>query len=362
VLHPQCAHARTAGYGRALVAEVKDLDASWREVPPGDDEDSDEGGRLGLDEDGTFTLTLLSAAIVRDDSGQHTPTPLPALACFLRRRGLAAELECRKIFQDGEVGGGFNRKWGLPLPQVLAAAAGSVFVCRARREEGDSGRWRDAFAELEAHGLGERRAEGFGRVAINWHTQEATLRQIKKKNKDEADAAGTGRVELNETERRLADLFLKRLLRRDLDAALRAAVEKIDIKEAIPNSQLSRWRAIIRSASAEGGVERLKQFYGDEEAKKSRGWQGMHRARVTTLPGNPRLTDWMRKVLLAGDDFWNELSKTGVPEQRLGVRLIFRADQALRVEYQLRLLDGVLAKKAKEQANKGRGREGAGDA
>ena len=57
--------------------------------------------------------------------------------------------------------GGFNRTWGLELPQAMAVRGGSVLVLRARQPI--------ALADLlavERAGLGERRAEGFGRVAF----------------------------------------------------------------------------------------------------------------------------------------------------------------------------------------------------
>ncbi len=57
--------------------------------------------------------------------------------------------------------GGFNRKWGLPLPQALAVRMGSVLVFK------DPGCDPTLLDDLEVRGIGERRAEGFGRIAFN---------------------------------------------------------------------------------------------------------------------------------------------------------------------------------------------------
>lgn len=57
--------------------------------------------------------------------------------------------------------GGYNKKWGLQLPQVLTLRAGSVLVMQALQPipQGD-------LLAIEQTGLGERRAEGFGRVVF----------------------------------------------------------------------------------------------------------------------------------------------------------------------------------------------------
>jgi CRISPR-associated protein Csx10 len=55
--------------------------------------------------------------------------------------------------------GGYNNTWGLPLPQALALEAGSVLVLQARASIPMAD-----LLDLEQSGLGERRAEGFGRL------------------------------------------------------------------------------------------------------------------------------------------------------------------------------------------------------
>lgn len=57
---------------------------------------------------------------------------------------------------------GWSEAWGLPKPTALAAGAGSVFVFRTQ----DASTWYEAFARIEAHGIGTRREEGFGAVRV----------------------------------------------------------------------------------------------------------------------------------------------------------------------------------------------------
>ena len=55
--------------------------------------------------------------------------------------------------------GGFNRKWGLQIPQAVALRGGSLLVLRAKSEIPITD-----LGAIEQSGLGERRPEGFGRV------------------------------------------------------------------------------------------------------------------------------------------------------------------------------------------------------
>jgi CRISPR-associated protein Csx10 len=100
--------------------------------------------------------------ILRDSSGQViTAQPgdlIPELA--------GSELE--SAYMEGTFIGGFNRKWGLPLPQVPAVKAGSVFVYKYQSDFVTE----DWIHNLEREGIGERKTEGFGRIAINWLEQE----------------------------------------------------------------------------------------------------------------------------------------------------------------------------------------------
>lgn len=64
---------------------------------------------------------------------------------------------CRKRWSF-ELVGGFNRKWGLELPQTLAVSAGSVLVFEATQTLTP-----EELLTLEHEGLGDRKAEGFGR-------------------------------------------------------------------------------------------------------------------------------------------------------------------------------------------------------
>jgi CRISPR-associated protein Csx10 len=150
--------SRSGGYGQARIDNAKEV-ANWREVD----------SALTPDADGKLIVTLLSDALLRNSYGQLAVDPNVVTAALSKRLGVtllpyqyADETQPKRwAFLRGTPVGGFNRKWGLPLPQAMAVKMGSVFVFHSPNCS------EDELKELEEHGIGERRAEGFGRVAVN---------------------------------------------------------------------------------------------------------------------------------------------------------------------------------------------------
>lgn len=312
--------ARTAGYGHAKV-DTAPMPADWREL----------GQPLTASE--TFTLTLLSPMLVRDSRGQFSLDIEPALSA---RLGVTTEMI--KIERQAEIIGGFNRKWGLPLSQMTAIAAGSVFKVKANVSA-------DKLRDLESTGIGERRAEGFGRVAVNlaaademnWESSEPDLAPLAEGSLAQGDP--------------LAKLMLTRLTRRDLDEQVlhcaRQAVENYN--GSVPNSQLSRWRVIVRDAFDKRDIPRLQKFAADSKGKP--GWKKMEKAKIN-INGKPyRLTEWIEALLEKPELLDQSWEKDFTPERKLGHNSS-PLDAGLNAEYRLRLLDAVLAIMSKKSGGK----------
>jgi CRISPR-associated protein Csx10 len=142
--------SRRAGYGGDAV--ITWGDARTREV-------EDEGVlRRAVSAGGLFRVLLTAPCIVRSrETGQVDPTALREE--ITRRLGGRAVVE--RVRWDAVQVGGFNRTWGLELPQALAVEAGSVLVLRATQ----TFPLQDLLA-LEHGGLGERTIEGFGRFCF----------------------------------------------------------------------------------------------------------------------------------------------------------------------------------------------------
>ena len=173
--------SRSATYGQVHIESIERKE--WHESQPADQP--------------LITLTLLSDAILRDVFGQ----PTHDLDGYLSSR-LKKPLIHQKAFMRSIETGGFNRKWKLPLPQMPTLGMGSVFVYSAKDI---------SLKELEGlaeSGIGERRAEGFGRIAINWPGKETFKLAEEKKPEPSPD-----KPLLSATSRKLAASMSERLLR-----------------------------------------------------------------------------------------------------------------------------------------------------
>ncbi|ADK84720.1 protein of unknown function DUF324 [Desulfarculus baarsii DSM 2075] len=138
--------------------------------------------------DGKLVVWLLSDLLARDELlafGGHPDGLAKALEAEL---GVTLELDeaektpsCRGRHQRRD---GFQVNWGLPAPSLVGLAAGSCF--RFKKVEGQ---WRpEDLQRLAMSGLGARRAEGFGQVALNPSFLRDAPPQLKRGEK--ADAAG----------------------------------------------------------------------------------------------------------------------------------------------------------------------------
>jgi len=295
--------SRSAGYGRVRFEGLQLL-PDWAEYEPDDEPDED-----------IVVLTLLSDTILRDQNGQLTPD-LDAVLGWTRRWA----------DQGTRIVGGFNRKWGLPLVQAPALRAGSVFVYRASEVD------RQALQQLGREGIGERRIEGFGRIAVNWHTRATLQRRPVPKDVDLPS------VVLSNESRELAQRMAERRLRTVLDRKLLEALSRMKIADAPSNAQLSRLRLAVRRAWREGNpglvVEHLNNLKGAR--------MQFERARI----GNRRLLSWLIDGI-EQDSLWQTWLQPSELPSIAGVTA--EASDAVKLEYTIRLLDALLQRTTREE-------------
>jgi CRISPR-associated protein Csx10 len=317
--------SRSGGYGRVCIENVREV-RNWTETVT-TPTDLGPGDRL--------VITFLSDAILRTQDGAYAdrltpdllPTPLNAAAGF------------QTAFKRVVPLGGFNRKWGLPLYQSQAIQAGSVFVFDVTSTITAAN-----LRQLETQGIGERRAEGFGRVAVNWHAKEPVLavRQV------EPEPATPVEISLSSDSQKLAQEMVKRLLRRELDRRLANHIHERDLGSLSSwpsNAQLSRLRAIALNALPSGDVSRLSGFLADDKLK-ARAREQYRGARIDGM----RLLDWLRERLKKPTAIWQWLHPAGDPLPQIGDAQAELTDDLAR-EYTIRLVDGVLHRVAKERGN-----------
>jgi CRISPR-associated protein Csx10 len=261
--------ARSAGYGRArlTVLPIQEQQQNPPKTPP---------------PSGSFIITLLSDVIMTNPYGQADPT-LTALLNALNRHGSQIPLSAVVTqFLDTTMVGGFNRKWGLPLPQVPALAMGSVIVLdQAVFPKAETlRRW------LE-HGIGERVEDGFGEVAVNWQQQamyqlrevSTTLEPVTAKPLTGTAELLWSRIQSHQTEIQTttahAQLFTEKQYR---------------LQGEIPRTQLARLRLVIADELRQPNPSRLviERFLKDIQGKYAdRQYQD------SRIAGKP-LKDWLR--------------------------------------------------------------------
>jgi len=317
--------SRSGGYGRVRIENVQQVDG-WQEA---------RTAHTDLAPDSPLVITLLSDAILRNQDGAYadslTPELLPA--------PVSEAVKHQRAFKRVVPVGGFNRKWGLPLYQAPAIQAGSVFVFAVIGTVTAAD-----LQKLEMEGIGERRAEGFGRVAVNWHANEEvlTIRKIEPEPELPIEAP------LSSESKSLARKMVERLLRRDLDRQLAEYVHGRHLGKLSSwpsNAQLSRLRAIALNALPVGDVSRLRAFLSEEKLK-ARAREQYQGARIDGV----RLLDWLRGRLEEPGAIWQRLDPSGIPLPQIGdVRAELTGDLAK--EYTIRLVEGVLHRAAKERGH-----------
>jgi CRISPR-associated protein Csx10 len=254
--------ARSAGYGRVAIGEVQQHDA-WHETG----EAPERGAPI--------VITLLSDAILRNEHGQHA-TDLQALCSAL---GITTEQVCKAYLARGAVGG-FNRKWNLPLPQMPTLSMGSVLVLK-----------KDTPLDLNLaeRGIGERRNEGFGRVAIGWQRPErAALMSAKHE-----PTVSVSESKLSGASERLWQLMAKRIQRQETERVALSDARALRLSvTALPKSQINRLRQIVLSVrlKPDGSLQdKIKKFFDDISGKRAD--KHFERARVDGKPMKKWLMD-----------------------------------------------------------------------
>jgi CRISPR-associated protein Csx10 len=317
--------SRSGGYGRARIEKIQPVD-DWTETPTAE-ANLAAGDRL--------VLTLLSDTVLRDADGAYADSLKPELLSSPLEMALKLEADFKRVTPLG----GFNRKWGLPLYQAHVLQAGSVFVFEATQSIAA-----DVLRQLESDGLGERRVEGFGRVAINWHAHDPVLSVQEVK----LEPLSPKPISLSENSQELARQMVGRLLRRDLDQLLADNIHSLDLgaRPWPSNAQLSRLRSIALNALPSRDVGRLHDFLSDDRLKS----HAREQYREARVDHGVRLLDWLRERLARPQDIWERLDSAGISLPEIGgVKAELTEDLAK--EYTIRLMAGVLHRAAKERAN-----------
>ncbi len=313
--------SRSAGYGHVKIEGVESRD-DWNEIGIAPEE------RANCD---NLTITLLSDMILRDEWGQPAAIPpTQALSEML-------EIELKKpenVYTNSTIVGGFNRKWGLPLPQVPALAAGSVFVYENVRVTAEQ------ILELEREGLGERRVEGFGRVAVNWRSEES---QFYAKLPEKETPSQRKQPKLQHKEScKLAAEMAERIFRQRLEQHLLSQIEtnKLERKRnGMSNSQLSRLMGVTQRALNENSRKPLDDLLAQ---LKSTAGEQFDRAKVNAGKSlKQQIKDWLDRP----SEWIGNIEPVTLAGETCSLT------DELAMEYTLRLILAVAKNATKEKEN-----------
>jgi CRISPR-associated protein Csx10 len=297
--------SRRAGYGGEARVEF------LPEVPR---EYAGATGLLATDvQAGTcFRILLTSPCIVRDPrTGQVDPACVEGEIC--RRLDGAVQVERRRW--AFEIVGGFNQKWGLELPQAWAVRAGSVLVVRALK--------RLDFAKLlmlEHEGIGERRAEGFGRLIVLQHDDQHRRIQLRWSGEKKLGRRQPGAD--SAADEQLLELIECRLVLEAAEDELhRAAFELAARVEKAPSKALlGQLRSLLRHAQDEvrapAALETLKTWiekWRDSDQKAAR------QLRECRIAGKS-LQEWLEALLTPDQSSqWEALRQAAADDAALAV-------------------------------------------
>ena len=300
--------SHSSGYGRVDISQIS-LIPDWHEFEPA------ASAKSGI------RLTLLSDAILRDPGSAQTTSSL--------KQALDLARDPDREFVGTVLIGGFNRKWGLHLPQEWALQAGSVFCFPA-------GAIPDKRLETMVHeGVGERRLDGFGRVAVNWHGtdqyRETELPQIIPKSSPTLSGIG----------KKLAGTMAQRLLRQRLEQQLTDVVINYEgaFRSLPSRSQLSRVRVAARHALQSLDLTRITLHLSSLKGAKFDWLNSRVRNRISN--SYEPLYEWVqRHANPASGDFLTVFSLTaGLPDL---AGISGEITPELEAEYRARLIDGVM--------------------
>ncbi|MEK7727744.1 MAG: hypothetical protein AAB354_04980 [candidate division KSB1 bacterium] len=321
--------AHTAGYGRAQIEILGEketgLKSDWRECEI-----------IPADKNNTATtpfpirVTLLSDTIVRGANGQCDGDFDAALTRLLGRK-----VKAKSCSRQMRVVTGYNRKWSLPVVQSWALQAGSVFVYDSAPDfDPDTLRAKSTF------GLGERCAEGFGRIAVDWQSQPVLQQGA-------MSPADVDPVPLSEGSAKLAREMANRRLRDLLERKLVEQINAANLDRLPKNAQLSRVRTATQQAlfalqlSPEEQLRQIENHLNDLKGAK----QQFENARVN----DTGMLKWLQDRLEKKDVQVQLLSGMELPKV---AGQTAELSQAVQAEYTARFIDGVMKKAVKQNQEK----------
>jgi CRISPR-associated protein Csx10 len=200
---------------------------------------------------------------------------------------------------------------------------------------------KDELAGLAADGIGERRVDGYGRLAVNWPGLEKF--SVVEPERTESTIS----VDLSESSKALALTMAKRLMIKELQEQLLVWSQKHTIHGKINNHQLSRLRNVIHATinAQEYELGKIENFLSDLRPTAKKQYE---RARIVGegKTSGSRLKSWLEERLQKNDGIKRlGFDAESVPEVA-GQKLALTDE--IKREYTLRLIEALISQKMKD--------------
>ncbi|MBD2295127.1 hypothetical protein H6G06_16975 [Anabaena sphaerica FACHB-251] len=351
--------SQSAGYGHAEI-QLLNNNHEYYEV--------ESASRERIENQANLTVTLLSDTIIYNECGQIVSNPETLRQILSDALNQELKFQENGIYASSIIVGGFNRKWGLPLPQTPALAAGSVFVFENIDISSDKfHEFLDNAKKIEKQGIGERRVDGFGRVIFNWLNEETEEYKAKLFNPEfQTTQQAQNKEPLKSESSKIAVGIANRIVRKKLDDLIIQQVSKISLTnpEEISNSQLSRLMLVARQVLYEVEFEQTK--YENERRSITELVEPINNL-LHNLPSNAlkqfersKLTENIKQCLNVEDSWLQNVWRSNPETKHLIAddqpKVIIAGedkdiDTYITLEYSLRLIIAVVKKIMKEKNN-----------
>ena len=275
--------SHTAGYGLVQLHDVHPREVSLPSTPIST----------------PFNLYLLSEAMIRHPkTGQNGPY----LEAYLQHH-LGSDLKLEEGYASQGWRGGFNQKWGLPLPQQWVYTAGSIWRVTSDNLN------QDKLAYFLQHGLGERRTEGFGQILVNpdWATW---LKPISVAEEKAAES------ELDEANLKFVTRIKKNVQIHKLEPQLLATAQALTegVGRYPSNSQMGQLKLLLRRGIA---AKELTDFRIYLAGTRTRQQVNEEYRKARLKKNNLNFREWLERLAQEPALVWQELGLEKKPAAEL---------------------------------------------
>ena len=258
--------------------------------------------------DKCLIITTLSPLLTVNHTG-HPDARFPEQE-LAKALGLnTAELTQLSSYTRTEVIGGYHAHLRLPRQQWPAIAAGSVFVFELTQNLNNE--CEERLVQLEQNGLGLRKGEGYGRIAVNRQKglELTNIEEIQLDDPDSADIPDAPDSKILEVVQDLQNL-LKDIVRTRSLAEMQEAAMTVTAENIPSNALLGRLRLFLQQDAPAESLDNLRKpaKEGLINCQIGRG------SRMSWLPNQITLYDLFKKAWTEPDTLTKELIQTHAKE------------------------------------------------